>query len=338
MRATTIHGPGDIRFEEVPDPQIQAPTDAIVRVRRGCICGSDLWPYRGEDDIVAGHTIGHECIGEVVAVGDAVQNFSPGDFVIVPFDHCDNTCPHCTAGMQAACVNVGFTVSGQAEFARVTQADGSLVATHGTPDDAMLPALLTLSDVMATGWHAAVCARVRPGSVVMVVGDGAVGLCGILAARQLGAERIISMSRHPSRQQVAKTFGATDIVEARGRDGIETVMELTNGIGVDSALECVGTLEAMETAVRSSRPGSTVGYVGVPHGVRAPIPFMFSRNIGIQGGMAPTRKYLPELVELTTSGAIDPSPVFDLALPLEQVADGYRAMDERRAIKVILTP
>jgi len=338
MRATTIHAPGDIRFEQVPDPEIQAPTDAIVRVVRGCICGSDLWPYRGEDDITPGSTIGHECIGEVVAVGADVKNFAPGDFVIVPFDHCDNTCAHCAAGMQAACVNVGFTVSGQGEFARVTQADGSLVATHGTPDDAMLPALLTLSDVMATGWHAATCARVRPGSTVVVVGDGAVGLCGVLAARQMGAERIISMSRHESRQQVAKTFGATDIVAERGREASERIKELTNGVGADSALECVGTLEAMETAVRSARPGSTVGYVGVPHGMRAPVQFMFSRNIGMQGGMAPTRKYLPDLVELTTSGAIDPSPVFDLALPLEDVADGYKAMDERRAIKVILTP
>lgn len=338
MRATTIHGPGDIRFENVPDPQIQAPTDAIVRVVRGCICGSDLWPYRGIDNVVVGNTIGHECIGEVVAVGADVVDFAPGDFVIVPFDHCDNTCAHCVAGMQAACQNLGFTVSGQAEFARVTQADGSLVSTHGTPDPAQLPALLTLSDVMATGWHAAVSARVRPGCTVVVVGDGAVGLCGVLASRHLGAGRIIAMSRHLPRQQVATVFGATDIVAERGRAATDRVKELTAGLGADAVLECVGTEESMQTALWSARPGATVGFVGVPHGVPAPLRVMFGRNVGLQGGMAPTRKYLPELVELVLSGTIDPSPVFDLALPLDRVADGYRAMDERRAIKVILTP
>jgi len=230
MRATTIHAPGDIRFEEVPDPTIEAPTDAIVQVVRGCICGSDLWPYRGVDNPNPGSTIGHECIGVVTEIGADVRGFKPGDFVVVPFDHCDNTCPHCLYGMQSGCVNLGFTVSGQGEYARVTQADGSLVSTGGVPDDSMLPALLALSDVMPTGWHAAVAAGVRPGATAVVVGDGAVGLCGVLAAKQLGAERIIAMSRHASRQQVARMFGATDIVAERGKDGLERLRDLTDGV------------------------------------------------------------------------------------------------------------
>lgn len=338
MRATTIHGPGDIRFKEVPDPIIEQPTDAIVRVVRGCICGSDLWPYRGIDEPNEGSTIGHECIGEVVEVGSGVRNFSIGDFVVVPFDHCDNTCVHCRAGMQSGCVNLGFTTSGQGEFARVTQADGSLVGTGGTPDEAMLPALLTLSDVMATGWHAAVSAGVGPGSTAVVVGDGAVGLCGVLAAQQLGAERIIAMSRHEPRQAVATTFGATDLVAERGREAIARVRELTDGVGADAVLECVGTGASMETAIRAARPGGRVGYVGVPHDMAAPFDLTFRRNIGLFGGMAPVRKYLPDLVDRVTSGAMDPSPVFDLTLPMAESAEGYRAMDERRAIKVLLTP
>lgn len=338
MRATTIHGPGDIRFEEVPDPRIERPTDAIVKVVRGCICGSDLWPYRGIDRSNTGSTIGHECIGEVVEVGPDVKSFKPGDFVVVPFDHCDNTCVHCAAGMQSACVNLGMTTSGQGEYARVNQADGSLVATHGTPDAAMLPALLTLSDVMATGWHAAVSARVEPGSTVVVVGDGAVGLCGVLAARQLGAERIIAMSRHASRTAVARQFGATDIVEERGMVALKQLKELTAGVGADAVLECVGTSDAMQTAIRAARPGACVGYVGVPHDLQPPFNVMFARNVGLAGGMAPVRKYLPELVDLVTSGQLDPSPVFDLTLPMSESAEGYKAMDERRAIKVLLEP
>jgi threonine dehydrogenase-like Zn-dependent dehydrogenase len=338
MRATTIHGPGDIRFEEVPDPTIQRPTDAIVKVVRGCICGSDLWPYRGADRVVPGSTIGHECIGEVVEVGPDVQNFKPGDFVVVPFDHCDNTCPHCQAGMQSGCVNLGFTVSGQAEYARVNFADGSLVSTHGTPDEAMLPALLTLSDVMATGWHAAVSAGVGPGSVAVVVGDGAVGLCGVLAARELGAERVIALSRHASRAAVANGFGATDIVAERGKEAVNLVRELTDGVGADAVLECVGAAEAMQTAIKVARPGARVGYVGVPHDIDQPFDLTFRRNIGLLGGMAPVRKYLPDLIERVTSGAIDPSPVFDVTLPMSESPEGYRAMDERRAIKVLLEP
>jgi threonine dehydrogenase-like Zn-dependent dehydrogenase len=240
--------------------------------------------------------------------------------------------------MQAGCVNVGFTVSGQGEYVRVTHADGSLVATHGTPDEGSLPALLTLSDVMATGWHAAISARVRPGATVVVVGDGAVGLCGVLASRQQGAERIIAMSRHEPRTAVARQFGATDVVAERGNEAVERVLELTDNIGADAVLECVGSSESVKTAFRLARPGAMVGWVGVPHDVELPGRAMFSRNIGLAGGMAPVRKYLPELVDLVTSGAIDPSPVFDLSLPLSDVAEGYRAMDERRAIKVILTP
>ncbi|MFL6090539.1 MAG: zinc-dependent alcohol dehydrogenase family protein [Aeromicrobium sp.] len=338
MWATTIHGPGDIRFEEVPDPRIEQPTDAIVRVVRSCICGSDLWPYRGIDEPNKGSTIGHECIGKVVEVGADVSTFKPGDFVVVPFDHCDNTCVHCRAGMQSGCVNGGFTTSGQGEYARVTQADGSLVGTQGSPDEAMLPALLALSDVMATGWHAAVAAQVRPGSTVVVVGDGAVGLCGVLAARQQGAERIIAMSRHEPRTAVARQFGATDVVAERGKEAAERVRELTEGVGADAVLECVGSADAMDTAIRVARAGATVGYVGVPHDVHLPTRSMFSRNVGLAGGMAPVRKYLPELVDLVTSGTIDPSPVFDLTLPMSDSAEGYRAMDERRAIKVLLTP
>jgi threonine dehydrogenase-like Zn-dependent dehydrogenase len=338
MRATTIHAPGDIRFEEVPDPRIEAPTDAIVQVVRGCICGSDLWPYRGVDQPTPGSTIGHECIGVVSELGAGVSNFKPGDFVVVPFDHCDNTCEHCRYGMQSGCVNLGFTVSGQGEYARVTQADGSLVGTGGIPEDGMLPALLALSDVMPTGWHAAVAAGVKPGATAVVVGDGAVGLCGVLAARQLGAERIIAMSRHESRAAVARTFGATDIVAERGKEGLERINELTNGLGADAVLECVGTADSLGTAIRAARPGGAVGYVGVPHDANQPTGAMFRRNITLAGGMAPVRKYLPELVGLVTSGVIDPSPIFDLTLPMSESAEGYRAMDERRAIKVLLEP
>ncbi len=338
MRSTTLHGPRDIRLSEEPDPTLRTPKDAIVRVVAGCICGSDLWPYRGENPITAGQTIGHECIGVVVAVGADVRDVRVDDFVIVPFNHCDNTCPHCVAGMHSACVNLGFTASGQSEFAHVSQADGTLIKLPATPDASMHPALLTLSDVMPTGWHAAVSAGVRKGSTVVVVGDGAVGLCGVLAASTMGAERVIAMSRHADRQAVARAFGATDVIAARGREGVAEVQELTDGVGADAVLECVGTNEAMRTALRAARPGSRVGYVGVPHGVEFPVRDMFSRNVGVQGGMAPVRAYLPDLLNRVLTGALDPSPVFDLALPLGHVAEGYAAMDERRAIKVMLTP
>lgn len=338
MRATTIHAPGDIRFEEVPDPTIEEPTDAIVKVIAGCICGSDLWPYRGANDVTAGDTIGHECVGVVEEVGSEVRDFAPGDFVIVPFCHSDNTCAHCRAGVQSACEHGGFTQSGQGEYARVTQADGSLVKTDGMPDDAMLPSLLTLSDVLPTGWHAAVSAGVRPGGTAVVIGDGAVGLCGVLAAAQLGAERVVAMSRHEPRQEIARAFGATDIVAERGKEGGARIADLTNGVGADAVLECVGTDESMKTAFAIARPGSTVGFVGVPHGVELPVRRMFQKNVGLAGGMAPVRHYLPDLLERVLSGAIDPGKVFDLTLPMAQSPEGYRAMDERRAIKVLLQP
>lgn len=338
MRATTIHAPGDIRVSEVPDPTIEQATDAIVKVTAGCICGSDLWPYRGENEITAGQTIGHECIGVVEEVGAAVTSFRPGDFVIVPFDHCDNTCPHCLAGVQSACVNYGVTVSGQAEYARVTQAEGSLVKLDGVPDAALVPSLLALSDVMPTGWHAAVAAGVRQGGTVVVIGDGAVGLCGVLAAATMGAETIIAMSRHEPRQELARAFGATHVVAERGREGGAIVKEITGGVGADSVLECVGTDAAMRTAFGVARPGSTVGFVGVPHGVELPVRTMFAKNVGLAGGIAPVRRYLPDLLALVLDGRIDPGRVFDVTLPLDEVAEGYRAMDERRAIKVLIQP
>src|SRR6478609_5246430 len=267
MRATTIHGTRDIRVSEVADPAISAPTDAIVKIVAGCVCGSDLWPYRGENDITPGHTIGHECVGIVEEVGADVTSFRPGDFVVVPFDHCDNTCVHCRAGIQSACVNLGMTTSGQAEYARVTQAEGSLVKTDGVPDAALVPSLLALSDVMPTGWHAAVAAGVREGGTVVVIGDGAVGLCGVLAAATMGAETIIAMSRHEPRQEIARAFGATHVVAERGKEGEARIADLTDGVGADAVLECVGTDGAMKTAFTVARPGSTVGFVGVPHGV-----------------------------------------------------------------------
>jgi threonine dehydrogenase-like Zn-dependent dehydrogenase len=338
MRVTTIHGTRDIRLEDRPAPTIEAPTDAVIKVVAACICGSDLWPYRGENDITPGDPIGHEVVGIVEEVGSEVGSFAPGDFVIVPFCHCDDTCAHCRAGMTSACVNLGVTQGGQGEYAKVTQAEGSLVKTDGLPDDSLVPSLLALSDVMATGWHAAVASNVKPGSTAVVVGDGAVGLCGVLAAAELGAERVIAMSRHAPRQKLATDFGATDIVEERGEDGENRILEMTGGIGADAVLECVGTDQAMRTAFKIARPGATVGFVGVPHGVKLPVRRMFGKNVGLAGGMAPVRTYLPDLLERTLSGAIEPGKVFDLTLPLDEVVDGYRAMDERQAIKVLLRP
>ncbi len=338
MKVTTIHAPRDIRLEDRPVPALEAPTDAVIKVSAGCICGSDLWPYRGENDITPGETIGHEMVGVVEEVGSEVRSFRPGDFVIVPFCHCDNTCPHCVAGVQSACVNLGVTTGGQGEYAKVTQAEGSLVKTDGLPPEELLPSLLSLSDVFPTGWHCAVAAGVKPGDTVAVVGDGAVGLCGVIAAAQLGAERVVAMSRHPERQRLARRLGATHVVEERGREGAEQIKELTDGVGADAVLECVGTDGAMNQAFGCARPGSTVGFVGVPHGVELPVRRMFGKNIGLAGGMAPVRRYLPQLLDLVTSGAVEPGLVFDSVLPLEKVAEGYRAMDERRAVKVLLQP
>ena len=338
MRVTTIHGPHDIRLEDRPELTISAPTDAIVRTVAACVCGSDLWPYRGEDEVTVGNPIGHEAVGVVEAVGADVTSFSPGDFVIIPFCHSDGTCAHCRVGMTSACENVAFTSGGQGELVRATHADGSLVATDGMPDDDMIPSLLTLSDVMATGWHAAVSADVRPGDTVVVVGDGAVGLCGVIAASQLGAERVIAMSRHEPRQRLAEAFGATHIIAERGEEGEQQVLDLTDGVGADAVLECVGSGPAVRTAFKVARPGSTVGFVGVPHGVELPVRRMFGRNVGLAGGVAPVRAYLPMLLGLVLDRAIDPGRVFDAEMPLDDVAEAYAAMDERRAIKVLLRP
>ena len=338
MRATTIHAPGDIRISEVPDPEISTPTDAIVRVTAGCICGSDLWPYRGENDIDPGSTIGHECVGVVEEVGGEVTSFRPGDFVVVPFCHSDNTCAHCRAGMTSACVAQGFTASGQGEYTLVNQAEGTMVKTDGQPDEGGGHAEHLAHPRAAPGWHAAVAAGVGEGGTAVVVGDGAVGLCGVLAASVIGAEKVVVMSRHEPRQDIARQFGATHVVEERGEEGSARIREITDGIGADAVLECVGTDAAIQTAFDIARPGSTVGFVGVPHGVELPVRRMFGKNIGLAGGMAPVRAYLPELMKLVLDGRINPGLVFDSTLPLSEVAEGYRAMDERRSVKVLLQP
>lgn len=338
MRVTTIHAAGDIRLEERPEPTITAPTDAVIKITAGCICGSDLWPYRGENPVAGGSTIGHEMVGVVEETGSDVRSFKAGDFVIVPFCTCDNTCPACRNGAQSACVNGDFVTGGQGEYGLVRQAEGSLVKTMSVPDPTLVPSLLTLSDVFPTGWHCAVSARVEQGDTVVVVGDGAVGLCGVLAAVQLGAERVVAMSRHESRQKVARAFGATHVVAERGAEGAARIAEITGGVGADAVLECVGTDEAMKTAFEVARPGGMVGFVGAPHGVVVPVRAMFDKNVGLAGGMAPVRRYLPDLLDLVTSGAVNPGLVFDSVLPLADVAEGYQAMDERRAIKVLLQP
>jgi threonine dehydrogenase-like Zn-dependent dehydrogenase len=338
MLGAIIYGTRDVRFEERPDPTIIEPTDAIVRTVAACVCGSDLWRYRGIQEVTSPTPIGHEYVGIVEAVGDQVTSVTPGQFVVGGFLTSDNTCPVCRAGMHSNCLNVTGYDGCQAELIRVQNADGTLLATPETPDEAMVPSILALSDVMCTGWHAAVSAGVRPGSSVVVVGDGAVGLSGVLAAAQLGAERIIAMSRHADRQSLATEFGATDIISARGDEGVEAVGELTNGIGADAVLECVGTDESVVQALKSARPGGMVGWVGVPHFEEIPQPHMFWKNVGLQGGPAPARAYLPDLLGRVLDGRIEPGKVFDLTLPLDQVAEGYAAMDERRAIKTLLTP
>ena len=338
MRGTVIHGTRDVRLEERPDPTIVEPTDAVVRTVAACVCGSDLWRYRGIQQVTQPTPIGHEYVGVVEAVGSGVTSVRPGQFVVGGFLTSDNTCPLCRAGAHANCQKGTGYDGCQAELIRVQNADGTLVATPETPDAELLPGVLALSDVMCTGWHAAVCADVRPGSTVVVVGDGAVGLSGVLAAAQLGAERIISMSRHADRQAIARDFGATDIVAERGDDGIEAVMGLTGGVGADAVLECVGTDDSVVQALRAARPGGMVGWVGVPHVTDLPQEHMFWKNVGLRGGPAPVRAYLPDLLDRVWNGRIDPGRVFDLTLPLDDVADAYAAMDERRATKVLLLP
>lgn len=338
MRSTIIHAPGDIRLEERPDPTILEPTDAVVRTVATCVCGSDLWRYRGIQDVKQPTPIGHEYVGVVEAVGDAVTTVRPGQFVVGGFLTSDNTCPLCKAGAHANCQNGTGYDGCQAELIRVQNADGTLLATPEDPEDAMVPSLLALSDVMCTGWHAAVCADVRPGSTVVVVGDGAVGLSGVLAASQLGAERVIAMSRHADRQAIARAFGATHVVAQRGDEGVEQVMEMTGGIGADAVLECVGTEDSVAQALRSARAGGMVGWVGVPHVTQLPQEHMFWKNVGLRGGPAPVRAYLPDLLKRVWDGTIEPGKVFDLTLSLEHVAEAYAAMDQRRATKVLLRP
>jgi threonine dehydrogenase-like Zn-dependent dehydrogenase len=338
MRGAVLYGPRDVRFEERDDPKIVEPTDAIMRIAVTCVCGSDLWPYRGLQPIDGPTPMGHEYCGIVEEVGSAVRSVRPGQFVIGSFATSDNTCPNCEYGYQSSCVHREFITRAQAPVLRVPLADGTLVATPGVPSDDLLPSLLAASDVLGTGWFAANAANVKPGSTVLVVGDGAVGLLGVLSARQMGAERIIAMSRHESRQKLAGEFGATDIVTERGDDGVARIMDLTRGVGADSVLECVGTQEAMMQAIGSTRKGGYVSYVGVPHGVELDGQELFFTHVHLHGGPAPVRRFLPELIDLLCNGKINPGKVFDLILPLDQVAEGYRAMDERRAIKALLRP
>jgi threonine dehydrogenase-like Zn-dependent dehydrogenase len=338
MRGAVLHAPGDVRVEERDDPTIIEPTDAIIRLSATCICGSDLWPYRGIETIDVATPMGHEYCGIVEEVGSEVKTLRPGQFVVGSFWASDNTCELCRAGYQSACVHRTLmgTIGTQAEYARVPLADGTLVATPDTPSVDMIPHFLAASDVLGTGWFAAVAAEVGPGKSVAVVGDGAVGLLGVLAARQLGAERIIAMSRHEDRQQLARDFGATDIVAERGDDGVERIKELTRGLGAHSVIEAVGTQESMLQAIRSTRPGGHVGFVGVTHDAAIGGMDLFMSLVHLHGGPAPVRRFLPEHLKLIANGDIQPGKVFDLTLPLDHAAEGYRAMDERRAIKTLL--
>ena len=338
MKGTVLYGPRDVRFEERDEPTIIEPTDAIIRISATCVCGSDLWPYRGISTILEPTPMGHEYCGIVEEVGSAVASVKPGQFVIGSFATSDNTCPHCRAGYQSSCMHREFMTRAQAPVLRVPLADGTLVATPNVPSDDMIPSLLTTSDVLGTGWFAADAANVKPGSTVVVVGDGAVGLLAVLSAKQKGAGRIIAMSRHDSRQKLAGEFGATDIVAERGDEGVARIKELADGIGADAVLECVGTHDSMMQAINSTRPGGSVGYVGVPHGVEINGEGLFFTHVRLHGGPAPVRRFLPELIDLVWNRKINPGKVFDLTLPLEEVAEGYRAMDERRAIKTLLRP
>ncbi len=338
-----MYAPGDVRVVDREDPRIIEPTDAVIRLTATCICGSDLWPYRGAEPIDADRHLlmGHEYVGVVEEVGADVTSIRVGDFVVGSFVISDNTCEICRAGYQSKCVHADFvhgTVGTQSERARIPYADGTLVATPGMPDDDLIPSLLAASDVLGTGWFGAVAAEAGPGKTVAVVGDGAVGLLGVLAARELGAERIIAMSRHASRQALARGFGATDIVTERGDEGVARIKELTDGLGAHSVIEAVGTQESMMQAIGSTRPGGHLGYVGVSHDVQLPGDELFFSEIHLHGGPAPVRRFLPDLIDRIWRREIDPGRVFDLELPLTDAADGYKAMDQRRAIKVLLRP
>jgi threonine dehydrogenase-like Zn-dependent dehydrogenase len=347
MRATIMAENGSVSLEEVPDPELVHDDDAIVRITASCVCGSDLHPYHRGLGGLASKAAGHEFVGVVERVGPAVTSLAVGDFVVAPFAISDGSCVHCRNGVPTSCLHgalwggkdsSGTPVGGgQAELARVPLADGTLVKVDGVVDDAMVPHLLALSDVMGTGHHAAVSAGVRPGSTVVVVGDGAVGLCGVLAADRLGAARIVVMSRNPARQAVARSFGATDVVDSRGEEGVAAVRDLLGGIGADAVLECVGSQGSMDQAVGSARPGGGIGFVGAPSGA-LPTGQLFQRDLHYAGGVAPVRTYLPELLHDVLDGTLRPGAVFDAVLPLSEVAEAYAAMDERRAIKVLLQP
>ena len=344
MRALRFNAPFDVTCVEADEPVVRDSRDAIIDVAATCVCGSDLWAFRGENERTPGSLTGHECVGEVVEVGADVRDIRVGDFVVVPFLASCGSCVLCRAGQLQSCVvaaeaGVFSTQAAQAQRVRAPFADGSLVVVPGgRPAEALLPHLLALSDVMGTGYHAAVSARVQPGDTVAVVGDGAVGLCGVVAATMLGAKRIILLSRHADRQNIARAFGATDIVSERGDEATASVRELTHGLGADAVLECVGTAQSMSTAFDIARPGATIGFVGLPHDVDVPVGRMFRHNIGLAGGVAPTRKYTPQLVAAVLSGSITPGDVFDLKLSLEELPQGYVEMNERRAIKAWATP
>ena len=346
MRATTLYRAGDVRVENVPDATLVKPTDALLRVTRACICGSDLWPYRGFDPIAeTGRRMGHEAIGIVEAIGADVRTVKVGNLVVMPFAYSDGTCDLCHEGLRTSCVHGGFFGVGgeaggaQAEAVRVPLADGTLFVLPVSEDDALLPSLLTLSDVMGTGHHAAVAARVSRAKKVAVIGDGAVGLCGVIAAKRLGAEQIIILGRHLGRIALAKAFGATDVVSERGEEAVERVRKLAGGLGVHSVLECVGTDQAMLTAIGIARPGGAVGRVGVPHDETIPASrAAFYNNVTVSGGPAPVRAYIEELLPDVLEGRIEPGRVFDRVMDLDEVPDGYRAMDQRKAIKVMVKP
>ncbi|MFI6259792.1 zinc-dependent alcohol dehydrogenase family protein [Micromonospora zamorensis] len=340
MRGVVMHAPGDVRVETREDPRILLPTDAIIRVSATCVCGSDLWPYRGFEPVKGPSPMGHEYVGIVEEVGGEVRTIRPGQFVVGSFFASDNTCPICRSGYQSSCVHrepVGG-LGAQAEYLRVPLADGTLVATPDIPSDDLIPGFLAASDVLGTGWFGAVAAEVGPGKTVAVVGDGAVGLLAVLAAKRLGAERIIAMSRHEPRQKLAADYGATHIVTERGDEGVARIKDLTDGLGAQSVIEAVGTQESMMQAIRATRAGGHVGYVGVAHDVELPGDELFFSHVHLHGGPAPVRRFLPELIDLIATRQIDPGKVFDLTLPLDEAAEGYRAMDERRAIKVLLNP
>ncbi len=336
MFATVLHGPGDVRYEQVEDPKILKPTDAIIKLSATCICGSDLWPYRGLSPREGPAHMGHEYCGVVVEVGQEVRAIRPGQFVVGSFCLSDNTCPHCQFGFQSSCRQREFMTGAQAPYARVPLADGTLVATAEMPDAEMIRHMLAASDVLGTGWYGAVAANVREGGTVVVVGDGAVGLMGVMAASQLGAGRIIAMSRHETRSALAREFGATDIVEERGEDGVARVMDMTDGVGAESVIEAVGMAQSMQQAMGVCRPGGAIGYVGVPHGVSFDGQQLFFKQQRMLGGPAPVRRFLPDLMDRVLRGRIEPGKVFDLTLPIAEVAEGYKAMDERRAIKTML--